>query len=746
MDDRLQEHGFQESEYERTNRWWKCGHADEGCPCHVGPDAFGRCRATYECSPVKKGDRWECTRPPRRGGSCEHGPRPDGTCACPIETCQPELTVRAKRGLTTVGAAALTLGLVLAVFAGPWFEETRRSVLHPGDVSRAHAGIEECAACHEEATPAGDAAAAGMAGGTAADGDSAAAGDTAGGGDPHAGLDLSGRCMTCHVPAGDRPLEPHGLAADTLDRIRGELARDSVRGDPPLALRLAALGPGAPTGPDDGLSCATCHREHRGRDASLTAMDRLRCQSCHSVQFASFDRGHPELDLPGPREELPYAFDHAAHRAEHFPDEDVEFTCARCHGDDAGGRDVAAAVGAAAPGLGGGGSAGSMGEKSFETMCGDCHTGQIRDGSLTVLQLPGIDFEILDQSGVSVGTWPIDAGIDVLAPISPVTEALLSADSAAAEDLRTLRGVDLTFLEGLGQDTLEAAGDMAWEVKEVFHELSTGGRDAMADRLARGLGVELSGREATALTDQRAVDEPRPRRPGWLPLVRSASEAWLPGLEGELSRREAGRTPGLDVYEAYGQPGPAPEGWMVDSFDFTIRYLPSGHADVFLRTLVEVSARTASEDSTAAYMFDRLTSEDGPGSCGKCHSPSTDERGTGIWEEGDAGVDLGRLTRFDHDPHLVVSCTDCHTVDTGGGVRPAGRRTCASCHGSDRASASCLNCHSYHSEGFALNVERALHPPAERDTADGVDPADGDDPAADETPADSAGQPEGGSG
>lgn len=771
MDDRLQKHGFDESEYERPNRWWKCGHADEGCPCHVGPDALGRCQATYECTPVKRGERWECTRPSRRGGTCEHGPRPDGTCACRIEPCQPELTVRAKRGLTTLGAAALTLGVVLALFGGPWLEETRRSVLFPGDLTRGHAAIEDCGACHvEEAGGDEDVAGAGaMAGGdSAAAEDGAASADegdeaataagggavgTAGDDGPHAGLDLSGRCMTCHVPAGDRPLRPHGLAADTLRRIGRELARDSVPSDPPLSLRLAALGPAAPGGPEDGLSCATCHREHRGRDASLTAMDGLRCQSCHTVQFADFERGHPELDLPGPREELPYGFDHAAHETEHFPDEDTEFTCAGCHGGASG--------------------EGAMGERGFETMCGDCHTDEIREGALTILQLPGIDYEILNRAGVPVGTWPIDAGIDVVTPLSPVTEALLAGDSAAAADLRTLRGVDLTFLEGLGSDTLRAAGDLAWQVKELFHDLSTGGRDAVVDRLEPGLGVELSGREAVALTDQRAVDEPRARRPGWLPLVRSAREAWLPGLERELDRREAGATPGLNVYEDYGQPGPAPEGWMVDSFDFTIRYLVSGHADPFLRTLVEVSVRTAAEDSVAAYMFDYLTSEDGPGSCGKCHSPSPEgaggsragpggdrasgdrasgnrasaEGGSSLWSEGDPGIDLGRMTRFDHEPHLVVSCQDCHTVGPEGGIRPAGRKTCASCHGSDRASASCLNCHSYHSEGFALNVERALlHPPAAGDTADaeGEDPDDGEGEAAEGSEADSAGETQGG--
>ncbi len=783
MDDRLQRHGFEESEYERPNRWWKCGHADEGRPCHVGPDALGRCRATHECSPARRGDRWECTRPPRRGGACEHGPRPDGTCSCPIETCQPELTVRAKRGLTTLGAAAVTLGAVLALLAGPWFEETRRSVLLPGDLTRGHAAIDECAACHVEGTAGegemaaagagaaagpdtasgeeGDGAAADGTGAGDADGAEAAAGGAAG--DPHAGLDPSARCMTCHVPGGERPLSPHGLSRDTLDAIARGMEERGVDDAAPLALRLAALGPEPPGGPGEGLACATCHREHRGRDARLTEMGNLRCQSCHSVRFAGFDRGHPELDLPGPREELPYRFDHAAHEAEHFPDEDAEFTCAGCHGG--------------APEAGP--AAGSMGEKSFETMCGDCHTGEIREGALTLVQIPGIDYRILSENGVSVGAWPVDAGIDVVTPISPVTRALLAADSTAAEDLRTLQGVDLTFVEGLGSDILRAAGDLAWQVKELFRDLSDGGRDALVDRLERGLGVELTGREAVALADQRSADEPRPRQPAWLTAVRSARAAWLPGLEGELSRREAGATPPLDVLEDYGPVDPAPEGWMIDSFDFTVRYLPRGHADPFLRTLTEVSARAAPADSQAARLFDLLTSEDGPVSCGKCHTPAADRspggasepaaegraagagpggaagrdvgaegRRASLWTEGTVGLDLGPLTRFDHGPHRVVACRDCHTVEPEGGIRPAGRKTCASCHGSDRASASCLNCHAYHADAFALNVERAMHPPAAEEAggADGGDADDGGDDggAGDDAGDDSADEPEGG--
>lgn len=718
--DRLQDHGFDESEYERPNRWWVCGHRAEGKACHVGPDARGRCRASYECSPVRRGDRWECARPARRGGKCEEGPLPDGTCACAIETCQPELSLRAKRGLTTLGAAALTLGLALVLFAGPGLEELRRSVLSPGALSRSHGAIEDCAVCHV----AGDGEEAGADSGSAAAAGPAAAGE----GPPpaHPGLDQSARCMRCHVPGSEHPLRPHGLGKDSLRRIARDLPEAPSGGNRPLALALADLGPEPPTGPEEGLACATCHREHGGRDARLTRMGDMRCQTCHRVQFASFGRGHPELDLPGPGADLPYGFDHAAHEAEYFPEEDAEFSCTGCHGGASGG--------------------GAMGERGFQAMCADCHAEEIRADGLTVFQLPGVDYEVLRENGVSVGTWPVDAGIDLVTPISPLMRVLLSADSAAAADLRRLEGVDLYFLpEEMDEATLRSAGSLPWSVKELFHGLATGGREELAARLERGLGTELTEAEAAALVDQREVDEPRPSRPGWLPALRAARQAWLPGLEDELSRRAAGEEVPLRVLTDYGEPRSPAESWRID-FDFAIRYVPEGHADVFLRELVEVSDRAARDDSLAREVFASLTDPDAPGRCGKCHTP-TEARAAGDegrWMEGSASPDLGRLTRFDHEPHLAVACRDCHRMAPEGGMEPTERSTCASCHTGDRAAGSCLNCHSYHAEDFSGSGERSvLHPPAS--AAEQGDRGSGEGGAEGEgTDADSATNQQGG--
>ena len=56
--------------YDRPQDEWVCGRAEEGCPCVFGPDAKGQCRATSQCLPAKKGDRWFCTRAISLGAAC----------------------------------------------------------------------------------------------------------------------------------------------------------------------------------------------------------------------------------------------------------------------------------------------------------------------------------------------------------------------------------------------------------------------------------------------------------------------------------------------------------------------------------------------------------------------------------------------------------------------------------------------------------------------------------------------------
>ena len=87
-------------EYERPGDNWLCGRSLTGEPCQTAPGPDGQCQARFECSPLKKGDRWKCTRPQRLGGECENGPSPAGACSIPARKCTPIKNFQAPHGDT----------------------------------------------------------------------------------------------------------------------------------------------------------------------------------------------------------------------------------------------------------------------------------------------------------------------------------------------------------------------------------------------------------------------------------------------------------------------------------------------------------------------------------------------------------------------------------------------------------------------------------------------------------------------
>ena len=129
-----------------------------------------------------------------------------------------------------VAAAVTAAGAILLYVIG------QRAVFSPGDVSAHHARIDlKCAQCHT--TGAFGAAVESL------------------------------RCERCHDPAGsDRMLHAAHVFMGSGDR------------------RLADAA--------DGLACATCHRDHRGREFAMTAVDDRECASCHVFRDL---RRHPEF-------------------------------------------------------------------------------------------------------------------------------------------------------------------------------------------------------------------------------------------------------------------------------------------------------------------------------------------------------------------------------------------------------------------------------------------------------------------
>jgi doubled CXXCH motif protein len=259
MKEQLPSPDFNSFQYERPNQNWICGKAADGKACRIGPDANGRCRATYECQPAletKPGEtkgRWRCTRTAECGGPCENGPLPDAICRRAIPKCVPVRSLRAKRKIFTISVAALTAGILLVGLCGPF----RWRFVSPGSLSSQHSTE----------------AFARMAG-------------------------ANGNCVVCHNSA-------HGGPATWLRA--GFAAKPG-----PFQLRsLAATGPFGMTSIDQNClrchtghsfhepdvvrdsSCSDCHAEHQGPGPMRAPTD-ANCLSCHAnsaVMEASFESG-----------------------------------------------------------------------------------------------------------------------------------------------------------------------------------------------------------------------------------------------------------------------------------------------------------------------------------------------------------------------------------------------------------------------------------------------------------------------
>jgi hypothetical protein len=163
-DGRVPSPDFDGSRYERPNKDWICGHTCDGCPCRIGPSPSGQCRATTECFPelelrsLEAKGTWKCTRPKEWGGPCPEGPQPDGTCCRAIPKCQPQRSLRNRRGLVTRAVLAATAALLLIGLGLP----VRDTLLNPAPLSRQHSGRDfarlaephgggqGCVLCHTE--------------------------------------------------------------------------------------------------------------------------------------------------------------------------------------------------------------------------------------------------------------------------------------------------------------------------------------------------------------------------------------------------------------------------------------------------------------------------------------------------------------------------------------------------------------------------------------------------------------------
>ena len=690
--------------YDRPQDEWTCGRAAEGCPCIYGPSLKGECRATSQCLPAKVGDRWVCTRAISLGAACEPGPRPDGTCGCPVPPCRPVRSLRAGRGLLTWLVASLALGLVILALWG----ETRTAWSNPGPLTKQHAvSAANCTACHLE---------------TVAMPFSAEARTIR--------LQQHDRlCLKCH-DLGSQGDKPHGLDAAGLHALTQK--QPPATGARPLGLAAAMT-----LGPPATLACATCHREHQGQDFDLKHMADQQCQVCHQVQFAGFAEGHPEFARYPYLRRTRLQFNHVAHFQKHFSDARLPApgptSCAQCHEPAPDGR--------------------KMLVRDFAHTCASCHAAQIegkeRAGTkgLVFLRLPDIDVAALEAAGLDVGEWPAycEGGL------TPFMRWMLEDDEPARVALATLGDLNLAKLERATPEQKSAAGQLLWSIKELFADLVTHGQQVIMHRVGSAVAVQAA---VAGRTGQFSAD-----------VALAAQQAWLPDLLVEVaahrrgdkvshaprgpSARAAAAVPApvapaaADDLLSDSPPAAAPTsgavvptatprptalaldeaetrvavgGWYRLDESYTIHYRPGGHEDLFLTAWLEGTVNNPAP--TAQKIFAQLSADGAPGACMKCHTVDRTATGTVVnWRAARPQPNLQPFTTFKHAAHFSLmgdqGCMTCHTFAVGAdytgsfganrnpaefhsNFAPLAKNTCATCHQPAKSGESCLQCHNYH--------------------------------------------------
>lgn len=690
--------------YDRPQDEWTCGRAAEGCPCIYGPGPKGECRATGQCLPAKKGDRWVCTRLISLGAACEPGPRPDGTCGCPVPPCQPQRSLRAQRGRLAWLTVCLALGLVLLAVWG----RTREAWSSPGPLTSQHtASAHRCTDCHVE-SPAFSLAA------------------------PLSSARIKQHnqlCLKCH-DLGPHSDSPHGVSAsELLDIARTQAPSANPR---PLALAAAHAA-----GPPADLACATCHREHRGADRDLAHLTDRQCQVCHQAPFAGFAAGHPEFAG------YPYArrtrlqFDHVAHFQKHFSDVRAPApgptSCAQCHEPAADGRQMLV--------------------RGFAQTCAACHSGQI-DGAgragakgLVFFRLPDIDVATLAASGAAIGEWPAycEGGL------TPFMRWLLEGDDTARAALATLGNLNLADLSRATPAQKAAAAQLLWSIKGLFANLVTQGQPVIMHRLGATSAAGRTGQFSAdvALAAQRAwlpnllTEVAAHRRGEAIPPAapagaRVASPSAAPpaatqpttaAADDDLLSDPAPVSPSPSVPAVVAAPPPATAleldpaeervatgGWYRLDESYTLHYRPAGHEDAFLTAWLDGTVNNPAP--TAQGIFTQLAAPTAPGACMKCHTVDRTAGATVVnWRAARPAAGVRPFTTFKHTAHFSLmgtqGCSTCHTLATGAdyarsfgtnrdpalfqsNFAPLRKDVCATCHQPAKAGESCQLCHNYH--------------------------------------------------
>lgn len=411
------------------------------------------------------------------------------------KTQQQSATAASSAGLNILSYAATAITACFLVWM--FHSSPGTAFLTPGPLSASHAAIEECSACHTAAGKDKLSWIQGIFVGTAHDDNKA--------------------CLSCHVMGGNAG-NAHGVAKSVLERSSERLQKVAASTEAPQFANIRKF-----LFPSDGMMsanapCASCHQEHEGGGiGSLALVSNEQCQSCHSVQFDSFDGNHPKFDNYPFKRRTRIAYDHASHFGKHFPEilskndpaKRIPTTCSNCHStrEDRNHMSVTA----------------------FDQTCASCHLDQITGKEratgpkgVAFLTLPGIDVQTLKAKNVNIGEWPEFSD----AELTPFMKMLLAKTPRGKTMVDVVASLDLLDLSQANDTELKAVEELVWEIKNLFYELVISRASDVMASFADVAGPTLG----SAAISKLSADLPRD-------VIMSAQQNWLPNLGADMANR-----------------------------------------------------------------------------------------------------------------------------------------------------------------------------------------------------------------
>ncbi len=667
----LQSFNYQDSPYERPNQKWVCGKLDQGCPCEIGPDKKGRCRADFECKPKENnsGNGWVCTRSSAYGGTCSDGPLPDGTCCKSITPCSPGRSIRYKRSLAIKWCTVVTLAILLVFVSS----ESNQQFISPGDLTYQHANNTDCSSCHTVFKQ-------GITGWI----HKAFSADNI--------LENNTQCLNCHQ-FGVNAADAHSLPKAELKKTAHSTTADHE-------------SPEYQT-----IACMSCHIEHHGTNENLKKVNRQDCALCHDLPTKNGRKVHPEFRHYPYKQRTGIIFDHHRHEGKHFFDKSGENrklnapdSCLSCHVSDANGI--------------------KMVVRDYQKTCKECHNSLFEESeSFPVFTVPALNEEYLD----SIGTyWPEDADGE----LTPFMKLMISNNGKMLAALSDLEDGDLTELDNSGTvDVAWAVKELFYDIykngdKAIAGRLANAYHCELNDngRLIQEPACKLTVEKLNALVNSFS-----------LPLFCQSQQEWFPNLskffifmKNKWNLQNTTNTIFCEQLLRNPPPSSEFEPWSLDYF--TLGYRPTNHANDFFSAWLEATRNHQGKeeiDYARKDIFSILTSDDTAGQCNKCHSLDSDEPDNYLinWEVPDWNPKRKDFIRFNHAGHLLNQeekvCMDCHKNNKQGDYLASyehhqplqfdsnfatGKQVCETCHAEAMQQNQCQTCHNYHVSGISDNT------------------------------------------